>query len=404
VRCVLTLVAAAVIAGCSSGGRVEQTARPRPLAQTGLPVEATRAAIPTDNPQSPAKIALGQKLFFDRRLSADGTVACSSCHDPARAFTDGRRVSIGIKARVGQRNAPTILNALYNTTQFWDGRARTLEEQATFPIINPSEMGQPSLDAAVTRIAGVREYRKAFEQVFRGPPTVTNLVRAIASYERSEVAFDSPFDHFVAGDKKAIDGAAVRGWALFNGRGRCTACHALTHGQPDITSFTDHLFHNIGVVMVRADTVAMARQADQAISPADMRAVDRTAIQSDFSVLGRYLVTRQDADIGAFKTPSLRNLLMTAPYFHDGSHATLWDVLDHYNKGGDLNDPFLDKDMQPLALKEAELDDLVAFLASLTSAEYRKPAQQELARQRKLSHTTRPFRDTARALKGPPPR
>jgi cytochrome c peroxidase len=376
----------------------DDLARPRPPAQTGLPREATLAAIPPDNPQTADKIALGQKLFFDGRLSADGTVACSSCHDPARAFTDGRRVSVGVKGRVGQRNAPTILNALYNRTQFWDGRARTLEEQAAFPIVNPSEMGEPSVDAAVARIANVREYRKAFERVFGGPPTGLDLVRAIASYERTEASFNSPFDHFIAGDKNAIDESAKRGWALFNGRGRCTMCHALTRGQPDVTLFTDYLFHNIGVVGVRADTVAMARQADQVVRPGDMGAVDRTAIQSDLSQLGRFLVTRQDADIGAFKTPGLRNLLLTAPYFHDGSHPTLWDVMDHYNKGGDRNDPFRDKDMQPLALKEAEIDDLVAFLASLTSPDYRKPALEELARQRKLSRATRPYRDTARPV------
>jgi len=401
-----------VVVACSGGGQlgpqtkpyllpipnVSELARPRPLEQTGFPAEATRAAIPPDNPQTADKVALGQKLFFDGRLSADGTVACSSCHDPARAFTDGRRVSIGIKGRVGQRNAPTILNTVYNTTQFWDGRARTLEDQAAFPIVNPSEMGQPNLDAAVARVAGVREYRKAFEKVFHGPPDSSSLLRAIASYERAEVSFDSPFDHFIAGEKNAIEPAAKRGWALFNGSGRCTTCHSITRGQPDVTTFTDHRFHNIGVVMVRADTVAMARHADQMVRPGDMGAVDRTAIQSDLSLLGRYLVTRQEADIGAFKTPNLRNLLMTAPYFHDGSHPTLWDVIDHYNKGGDLNDRFLDADMRPLALKEAQIDDLVAFLASLTSADYRNPALKELARQRKISHKTRPYRDTARAF------
>ena len=413
----LVLGAAALVAGCRGGTpvgpqtkpsllpvpRASELAQSRPLEQEGLPVEATLAAIPPDNPQTADKIALGQKLFFDGRLSADGTVACSSCHDPARAFTDGRRVSIGIKGRVGQRNSPTILNALYNTTQFWDGRARTLEEQVVFPILNPAEMGEPSLDAAVARIARVGEYRKAFERVFHGPPTGSSLVRAIASYERSEVSFDSPFDHFIAGEKNAIDASAKRGWALFVGRGRCTSCHALTEGKPDVTNFTDHGFHNIGVETVRANTVAMARQAGQTVKPGDMGAVDRTAIQSDLSMLGRFLVTRRDADIGAFKTPNLRNLLMTAPYFHDGSHATLWDVLDHYNKGGDLNDPFLDKDMRPLALKEEEIDDLVAFLASLTSPDYRKPALKELARQRKLARTTRPDRDTARAFALKPP-
>src|SRR6202043_3519405 len=136
-------------------------ARPRPLKQVGAPATLTRAAIPADNPQTPAKIALGQKLFFDGRLSADGTVACSTCHDPARAFTDGRPASLGIHGRAGQRNAPTILNALYNKTQFWDGRAKTLEDQAALPIVNPVEMGQPSLDAAVATLAGIEDFQQA---------------------------------------------------------------------------------------------------------------------------------------------------------------------------------------------------------------------------------------------------
>src|SRR6266851_5249937 len=183
-------------------------AEPKSLKQVGVPVEATRAAVPADNPQTPQKIALGKKLFFDGRLSVDGTVACSTCHDPARAFTDGRPVSIGVKGRVGQRNAPTVLNALYNKTQFWDGRVKTLEEQATLPIANPSEMGQPSLDVAVAQIAALPEYKQAFQSVFGRPPSGLDLVRAIASYERTQFSFDSPFDHFIAGDKNAISESA----------------------------------------------------------------------------------------------------------------------------------------------------------------------------------------------------
>ena len=154
----------------------------RSLRQVGLPAELARAAVPADNPQTPEKIALGQKLFFDPRLSADGTVACATCHDPARAFTDGRPVSVGIHGRTGQRNAPTILNALFNNTQFWDGRSKTLEEQAGLPIINPVEMGQPSLDAAVAGIAGVEEYRQAFKKAFGRRVNGQDLVRAIAAY------------------------------------------------------------------------------------------------------------------------------------------------------------------------------------------------------------------------------
>src|SRR3989475_10007676 len=146
-------------------------ARPKSLQQVGAPADATSAAIPPDNPQTPEKIALGERLFFDGRLSADGSVACSTCHDPARAFTDGKAASIGIQGRVGQRNAPTILNALYNKTQFWDGRVQSLEQQAALPIVNSVEMGQPSMDAAVTRIAAIAEYQGAFRDVFGRAPS-----------------------------------------------------------------------------------------------------------------------------------------------------------------------------------------------------------------------------------------
>src|SRR5438128_1886219 len=193
-------------------------AQPRSLGHRGVPAELTRKVIPPDNPQTPEKIALGQKLFFDGRLSADATVACATCHDPARAFTDGRPTSIGIHGRAGQRNAPTILNTLYNKTQFWDGRAKTLEDQAALPIVNPVEMGQLSLDAAVAAIAGVDEYQQAFRRVFGRPPNGPDLLRAIASYERAQGSFDSPFDHFIAHDTNAIDDAAKRGWELFNTR------------------------------------------------------------------------------------------------------------------------------------------------------------------------------------------
>src|ERR1700680_2426463 len=200
--------------------------QPKSLDQIGVSAELTRQAIPADNPQTPEKIALGEKLFFDGRLSADGTVACSTCHDPAHAFTDGRATSVGIKGGVGQRNAPTVLNALYNKAQFWDGRAQTLEEQAALPIINSVEMGQPSLDAAIAKIAAIEEYKQAFRNVFGRPVSGPDLLRAIASYERTLVSFDSPFDHFITGDKNAINDDAKRGWLLFNTGGHCNRCHA----------------------------------------------------------------------------------------------------------------------------------------------------------------------------------
>jgi cytochrome c peroxidase len=379
-------------------------APPRSLQQVGAPADATRSAIPPDNPQTAEKIALGQKLFFDGRLSADGTVACSTCHDPARAFTDGRPASIGIQGRVGQRNAPTILNALYNRTQFWDGRVKTLEEQAALPIVNPVEMGQPSLDAAVARIAAIGQYQRAFRRVFGRPPNGPDLLRAIASYERTQLSFDSPFDHFIAGDRNAMDHAAKRGWEIFNTRGRCNKCHALTEAKRDVTNFTDNDFHNIGIGIIRHNVVALARQAEQLINSADAAVIDRAAIQTDMSALGRFLITKREPDIAAFKTPNLRNVRVTGPYFHDGSQETLWDVSDHYNKGDGLQNPYLDEDIQPLALTEGDIDDLVAFLASLTSADYKELGVRELARQRELSRTNRPQRDTARAFGPKPPR
>lgn len=377
-------------------------ASPKSLKQIGVPVEATLAAVPVDNPQTSEKIALGEKLFFDGRLSVDGTVACSTCHDPALAFTDGRAVSIGVKGRSGQRNSPTILNALYNSAQFWDGRVKTLEEQAGLPVTNPSEMGQPSLAAAVAKIGVLPEYEQAFRRVFGRKINGTDLVRAIASYERTQFSFDSPFDHFMAGGKTAISDSAKRGWDLFNSKGRCNKCHALSEDRSDPTFFIDKDFHNIGIGIIRHNVVALACKAEQEIDSGKIIDVDQAAIQSETSVVGRFLVTKKEQDIASFKTPTLRNVLITAPYFHDGSQATLWDVLDHYNHGDGLKDPWLDEDMQPLALTEAEIDDVVAFLATLTSAQYEQPGEKELARQRELSRTNRPERDTARAF-GPKP-
>jgi len=377
-------------------------AQPKSLQQVGVPVDLTREAIPADNPQTPENIFLGQKLFFERRLSADGTVSCSTCHNPDLAFTDRKSTSAGIKGRVGQRNAPTILNALYNKTQFWDGRVKTLEEQAALPIVNAVEMGHPNLDAAVAQIASVEEYQQAFQRVFGRPPNGPDLLRAIASYERTQLSFDSPFDRFIAGDNNAIDASAKRGWELFNTQARCNKCHALMETQRDVTVFTDNDFHNIGIGIIRHNVVALARQAEQLIKSGDTAAIDRAAIQTDMSALGRFLITKQEKDTASFKTPNIRNVLVTGPYFHDGSQETLWDVMDHYNKGDGLQNPYLDEDIQPLALTETDIDDLVAFLASLTSASYKDQGTAELARQRTLSRTNRPQRDTARAF-GPKP-
>jgi cytochrome c peroxidase len=231
-------------------------------------------------------------------------------------------------------------------------------------------MGQPNLDSAVARLAAAADYRDRFARVFGRPVNAVDLVRAIASYERSQIAFGSPFDRFAAGDSAAIPLAARRGWQLFNGQARCFKCHALTDTTRKPTTFTDNDFHNIGVGIIRHNVVALARKAEQEVARGDTAAIDSSAIITPMSAIGRYLVTRKQSDIAAFKTPDLRNVLVTGPYFHDGSMATLWDVMDHYNKGDGIKDPFLDQDIQPLALSERDIDDVVAMLASLTSAPY----------------------------------
>jgi cytochrome c peroxidase len=380
----------------------DSLARPKSLHQVGLPTALTDSVTPKNNPQTPEKIALGEKLFFEGQISANGTVACATCHDPRLAFTDGRAVAVGIDNRVGQRNSPTVLNALYNQFQFWDGRAVTLEQQAGLPIVNPVEMGQPNLDSAVTRIARIPEYRASFIRVFARPPNPTDLVRAIASYERSQVSFGSPFDRYMAGDSNAISASAKRGWVLFRTKGRCNLCHTFADTTTRPTRFTDDAFHNIGVLIIRHRVVELASQAEQAIAKGDTIAIDQAAIGTPMSALGRFLVSRADSDIASFKTPDLRNVMVTAPYFHDGSAATLWDVMDHYNKGAGTRDPFLSTEIQPLALREAEIDDFVALMASLTSPIYKTLGDKELARQRQLSRTSRPQRDSARAF-GPKP-
>jgi cytochrome c peroxidase len=383
-----------------------QLAAPRSSDQVGFPAALTEYVI---SPTSlrPARVALGQRLFFEPRLSGDGTVACATCHDPARAFTDGRPASVGIHGRVGQRNAPTILNALYNKHQFWDGRVDTLEQQAALPITNPFEMGSASIGDAVSRIADDKDYQTQFMQAFGRAVNEHDLLSAIAAYERTLASFDSPFDHFIAGEANAISDSAKRGWELFNTKARCNLCHALTDNQRDVTLFMDNDFHNIGIGILRHHVGPLAQRAERELAQGNLPAVDTAAIASDLSVLGRFLVTRKQEDIASFKTPGLRNVLVTGPYFHDGSMDTLWDVMDHYNKGDGITDPWLDKDMQPLALTEPEIDDVVAFLASLTSPQYKKLGDREYTRQLALSKASRPQRDTARAFgarpKQPPP-
>jgi cytochrome c peroxidase len=368
---------------------------PKSKNQVGFPALLYSWVIPADNPQTPEKIALGKELFFDDRLSVDNKISCDHCHGPVKGFTDQLPTSMGIHNQFGQRNAPTVLNALFSTTQFWDGRAATLEDQAKQPILNPIEMGMKSPEEVVAKVQAIPEYSAQFQKVFGRPVNYDDIARAIASYERTQLAFDTPFDHYMAGDNKAISGAAKRGWSVFNGKGRCMSCHGWNPTQP---LFTDFKFHNIGVSAHKSDFVPLARKALAILAKGESpQEIDRLAIQTDMSGLGRFLVTKQPHDIGGFRTMGLRNLLVTQPYFHDGSQQTLWDTIDHYNKGG-VQNPYLDGGIVPLGLSESEEDDLVAFLATLTSPEYKQMAREEYDLQFKRSRTNRPERDTAAAM------
>lgn len=353
---VIPLIASGAISGLVARAEIPKQgplSKPPPADQVGTPVTLTAAVVPGDNQPSPDKIALGEKLFFDGRLSADGTVACATCHDPDKGFTDQRTTSVGIGNKVGQRNAPTVLNALFNEVQFWDGRAAQLEDQAKLPILNPIEMGQKTPADVVAAIAKIPEYQDAFQKVFGRAPNYDDLARAIAAYERTQIATMSRFDKMIAGDERALSAQERRGWALFNGKGRCMSCHPFNPTQP---TFSDNKFHNIGVSAHKQNFVELAKKGLAAVNSGDATAVDRAALETDMSELGRFLVTKETKDIGTFKTPGLRNLLVTQPYFHDGSQVTLWDIVDHYNKGG-IQNPFLDGGITRLGLAEAEIDD-----------------------------------------------
>jgi cytochrome c peroxidase len=251
-------------------------------------------------------------------------------------------------------------------------------------------MGQPDGAAAVASIASDPSYQDAFRAAYKHPVNYDDLGRAIAAYERTLVFLSAPFDRFLAGDAAAISGDASAGWALFNGKGRCASCHQMSNSSP---IGTDDRFHNVGVSARHNDFEQLALQGLAALAKdSSKQGIDRLALETDLSELGRFVVTRARADIGAFKTQQVRNVGITAPYMHDGSMATLWDVVDHYNKGGEAN-PYLDGGIEPLALSSAEEDQLVAFLFSLTDDRFAAQNDAEFARQRQIAAQRRPFRD-----------
>ncbi len=314
------LIFAAVAVAAVSG----QT-KPAPLA---VPKGLVPVMWPKDNPYSPEKAELGKLLYFDTRLSADNTVSCATCHSPAHAFTDGAPVSTGIRGQKGGRSAPTVINRAYSLAQFWDGRAASLEEQAKGPMANPIEMGNTH-DAVVSRIRGVPGYQAMFQKAFgTSDIDIDHVAKAIATFERTVLSGNSAYDKYVDGNKKAMTAEQVRGMNVYFNKAKCDACH-------EGLNFTSNSYANIGIGTDKP-------QPDE----------------------GRFAVTHNPVDWGAFKTPTLRDISRTAPYMHDGSLKTLEEVVDYYDKGGNKNKN-LDEKIKPLKLTDQEKKDLVAFLHAL---------------------------------------
>ena len=318
----------------------EQRAPAHPIGKAisiAAPLGLPPVPAPADNLPTMETISLGRRLYYDPQLSLDKTVSCASCHHPDNGFSDGKRVSDGVGGKKGTRNSPTVLNSAFFETQFWDGRSPSLEKQAEGPVQNPVEMAH-TLAGVEKRLMADEGYRNDFRKAFGpGPITYDMVAKAIASFERTVIAGNSPFDrYYFGGDKTALNPAAIRGFEVFRDpkKGNCVTCHTINN---TFALFTDNRFHNIGV----------------------------GAREDQFADAGRYEVTKNPADRGAFKTPSLRNVAQTAPYFHDGSRQTLKEVVDFYIGGGNSN-PHLDKEVHTLDfLTGQERADLVAFLESL---------------------------------------
>ena len=353
------------------------------LALAETPLGLPPVPIPADNPQTPEKIKLGDKLFHDKRFSSTGTVSCSTCHDKDQSFTDSPlKTSKGIKDLRGTRNAPTVVNSAYATTLFWDGRSPSLEDQAMHPFTNPVEMGLKDHEPILNIVRSDPEYSKAFQQVFgKSGKDITRkeVLQAIAAFERTVIAGGSPFDRWqYGGDQKALTAAQKRGFEVFVGQGRCVSCHVIEQTQ---ALFTDNSFHNLGV------GINAIQKEVPALVPAFVKAkhggadVDITVLSNPkASELGRFAVTEQFNGLGAFKTPTLRNTALTAPYMHDGSLKSLKDVVKHYNNGGvtkkgDTPNPHLSGGIRPLNLTPQQEDDLVKFMEALTSPQYVRTAK-----------------------------
>lgn len=315
--------------------------QPQPTALTAqsIPLRATDAApipdfgqlpAPADNPVTQGKVELGFRLWFEPRLSANNSMTCAHCHNQTMGFSNAQTNAAGVTGVRGARNVPTIYGSLYQHDTFWDGRAKSLEAQALGPIENPIEMNE-KLDRVLQKLAGVPYYQQKFREVFNSAPSAEGIAKALASFERALTMAPTPYEKFQAGDQQALSPAQQRGMELFfSARTRCSACHQGSR-------FTNNLFVNIGIGMDKPNPD-----------------------------LGHFAVTNMPWDRGSFKTPTLLNVALTAPYMHDGSLSTLEAVVDHYDKGGIPNEA-LDPRIRPLQLTAQQKADLVAFLRSLSA-------------------------------------
>jgi len=334
-RVLLIISPLALCSGCKS------PVSEKPIGATveiRVPLGLPSIPIPVDNLPTEETIALGRRLFYDKKLSKDNSLACATCHNPERGFADGLEISRGVGGMTGIRNAPTVINAAYLPLQFWDGRATSLEEQAASPIVDPVEMNQTH-EVSVSKLGRDPVYKAMLLKAFGSEDmTIGRIEKALASFERTILSGNSAFDRYqFGGDKKSLTQSQIRGLAIFSDpqKGNCATCHTI---DAKYALFSDGKFHNIG---------------------------EGVGDDGDFKDVGRYHETKVNADKGAFKTPTLRNIANTSPYMHNGSLKTLKEVVDFYAGGGNSN-PYLDKNIRVIKLSGQDRTDLVQFLISLT--------------------------------------
>jgi cytochrome c peroxidase len=362
----------------------EQAGQPRPAAADDErfaaalarvaepPLGLPAVPVPADNPPTAAKVALGRKLFFDRRLSHNGTMSCAMCHVPEQGFTNNELArAVGVEGRSLRRNAPTLLNVAYVERLFHDGREIALETQALGPLVERSEMGNPSVGHVVALIRGLHDYAGLFERAFGAGPSPDRIGQAIASYERTLLLARSPFDRWYFGGESSVLGTrAVQGFRLFTGKAGCVGCHTI--GGRDAV-FSDGAFHDTGIGYHGAVVRPRERMpVSVELEPGVTVQMPLEAVESvgdpEVADLGRHEVTLAPPDIWKFRTPTLRNVALTAPYMHDGSLRTLEDVVRYYDRGA-YRHPGLDPQLRPLGLDESEVTALVEFLQALTGAD-----------------------------------